>query len=73
MSDIPFKILPTDRVFQDSPDAGWPECICSRCGQPIGEDDCPIRAWTEDGKSEWRYHPACLGAETFSSIDIEEE
>lgn len=72
MSEAPFKILPTDRVFQDSPDAGWPECICSRCGKPIPENDQPIRCWTEDGKLEWRYHPACLGFKTFPEEELDE-
>lgn len=59
-------IHPTDRAFTDSPDAGWPECLCSRCGEPITEADCEaegpvIRIWPEHGACEWRYHPRCLG------------
>ncbi len=67
---IQIPILLTDKVFNDSPDAGTPECICSRCLKPIKEDEVPIRAWltstlyTIDNqripKLEWRYHANCL-------------
>lgn len=33
----PFDILPTDTKFSNSPDAGDPTCICSRCFLPINE------------------------------------
>ncbi len=56
---INVTILDTDRAFTTSPDAGDPECLCSRCGKPIGEDEVPIRAW--NGNLEYRYHQACLG------------
>lgn len=56
------EIRQSDRIFTDSPDAG-PECLCSRCGKPITEDDGPpIRAWPENSNCEYRYHPVCLGA-----------
>jgi len=29
--------------FEDSPDAGHPDCICSYCGFLIDEDDFPFR------------------------------
>lgn len=58
----PFVILPTDRYFFDSPEAGEPGCICSRCLLQIREEDCCIRAWSDDGTLEWRYHPQCIGA-----------
>ncbi len=64
------KILHTDRVFTDSPDEGWPECICSRCGKQIKEGEVAIRAWPESGKLEWRYHPACLGFQSCDETDI---
>jgi hypothetical protein len=57
-----FDILPTDVKFYDSPFAGDPACICSRCHLPIGEDDVPIRAWPEVGGYEYRFHPKCVGA-----------
>jgi hypothetical protein len=62
----------TIRFFDDSPDAGHPDCICSRCGERIEgpdertltgafEDDNeyapPVRMWSEDGKREARFHP----------------
>lgn len=46
------KPLETDKLFDDSPDTGWPECICSRCSQVIGENECPIRCWTVNEKNE---------------------
>lgn len=80
--DIPpfyyVKIIPkmievklTDKVFYDSPNAGDPDCLCSRCLKAIREEDEPIiRAWpTEegdhgfdpkgDGGTEFRYCHAC--------------
>lgn len=54
------EILPTDKKFQDSPDAGDPSCWCSRCLLPIGEDDVPLRAFPEDGSGEYRYHIQCV-------------
>jgi len=41
----------TDQAFPDSPNAG-PDCLCSRCGKAIIDDDdvfmmCPIRVWTD--------------------------
>lgn len=62
-------LLPTDRRFTDSPDVGLPECICSRCGKPIGEDEVPIRVWPADQSYEYRFHPACLGFQTFADHD----
>ncbi len=41
--DKMIKILCTDTKFYDSPDAGDPACLCSRCGKVI--DDAPIRAF----------------------------
>jgi hypothetical protein len=55
------RIDPGDRKFTDSPDAGHPKCLCSRCGKRIGEDIVPVRAFPEDGACEYRYHPACVG------------
>jgi hypothetical protein len=61
MTNPVFKILPTDQPFSDSPDAGDPGCLCSRCGLPIIEDDGPVRAWPDDESYEYRFHPACMG------------
>ena len=44
------SIKSTDKVFQDSPDAGDPVCLCSRCLQVIAENDCPLRCWPEKGE-----------------------
>lgn len=54
-----FEILPTDRMFIDSPQPG-PDCLCSRCGMPITEG-IPIRAVDERSIYEYRYHPDCAG------------
>lgn len=63
--------LPGDTFFRDSPDSGDPACLCSRCGQPIAEDEVAVRIWPkppgpgepledhQDG--EYRYHQACAG------------
>ncbi len=55
-----FSVLPTDTLFSDSPDVGEPTCVCSRCNQPIGEDEVPIRAFLPDGTGEYRYHADCI-------------
>lgn len=49
---MPIEILESDRGFKDSPDAGHPDCICSRCGGPTYEDEFLIRAWTTNEKGE---------------------
>lgn len=72
MTEDLFKILHTDRRFTDSPDAGDPRCICSRCGQLINEDDGPVRAWPDDGSYEYRFHPACMGFQTFPDEVMDE-
>jgi hypothetical protein len=58
------NVLQTDRMFMDSPDAGDPKCLCSRCGLVIPDGIGIIRAWPEIGEGEYRYHPSCLGAVT---------
>jgi len=63
----------TDTLFQDSPDSGQPECICSRCGKMI-EDGAAIRVFVNEGRDgEYRYHRACVGAETLTSFEEEED
>ncbi len=62
-------VMPDDICFTNSPDAGDPACLCSRCKQPITEEDAekalPIRVWPDEGRGgeyrEYRYHPWCLG------------
>ena len=55
------KIIKTDKLFQNSPDAGEPECICSRCGEVIDEEEIPIRAFVDDFRGgKYRYHPHCF-------------
>lgn len=43
---------PTDKLFEDSPDCGHPDCICSRCGSRIQEYEMPIRLTTTNEKGE---------------------
>lgn len=55
---------PTDTLFIDSPDAGHPACLCSRCGNIIGEDEIPMREWPSDVatsliSTEYRYCDSC--------------
>ncbi len=66
MTTMQLKPIPF-QYFTDSPDAGDPRCLCSLCGFPIGEDDTPIRMWTDDGKQEARFHFDCFK----SIVDID--
>lgn len=76
---LEFKCLPEyqDKIrwFEDSPDAGLPECICSLCGEVIGtpwwensgaEDkgDFPIRAFDTERNLEARFHIDCFSKVT---------
>ncbi len=64
------NILPTDRIFSNSPDVG-PNCTCSRCGKPILKG-VPIRCWPDmNTKHEYRFHPQCLGLTVIEDDDIE--
>jgi len=49
----------TIKWFFDSPDAGFPECICSSCGQLIKEDEVPIRLFDTENNMEARFHVIC--------------
>lgn len=51
-----------DRVFNDSPDVGRPNCKCSHCAELI-EKGVPVRFFLPTNQ-EYRYHPECLGMET---------
>ena len=46
MKETHLKIWPTDKFFNDSPNAGETECICSRCHRHIKENEkvarCPV-------------------------------
>lgn len=69
-----FDILPTDRMFLDSPEPGR-DCICSRCGRPITEG-IPIRVVPDDADPrttnyEYRYHPGCIGAYASDEVDFD--
>lgn len=60
MNEIHINVM-HDRLFDDSPSAGDPNCLCSRCGQVIESKWVPIRAFLPNGQGEYRYHPACVG------------
>ena len=51
-------VSPTDKLFADSPDAGHPDCLCSRCGLRIYDDEIPIRFFAENDL-EYRFHHEC--------------
>lgn len=54
--------IPKITWFRDSPDVGDPTCICSWCGQPIGEREAPIvRLFDSDAGTEARFHRRCTG------------
>jgi hypothetical protein len=56
-------LLETDTLFDDSPDAGDPECLCSRCLKQIPEKDSPIiRMWPDGENKEYRYCRKCMEA-----------
>lgn len=44
--------------FEDSPDAGHPDCICSVCRKQINDDDNPLRIYED--KFEARFHNDCF-------------
>ena len=52
-------LLESDKKFYDSPDTGWPECICSRCGNMIKELEMPLHLWPDGENSEYRFCEAC--------------
>jgi hypothetical protein len=57
---LPFKILPTDELFTDSPFEGDEDCLCSRCGSQIPEEACALRAWVDEGRGgEYRWCDYC--------------
>lgn len=67
------EVLSTDVRFFDSPDAGDPACVCSRCGSPIGEHVVPVRMWPAKSLAksedyEYRFHPQCLGLEVYADL-----
>jgi hypothetical protein len=61
--DEKFVVLTSDKLFFDSPDAGQPECICSRCGNMIKEDETVIRVFHLKINAENRYCEKCSGIE----------
>lgn len=55
-----------DKLFSDSPMAGDLDCLCSRCGEIIQEEEVPIRMWTtnengevDDNSQEYRFCEKC--------------
>ena len=51
-------------LWQDSPNAGDPDCLCSLCLERISADEVPIRMWPFEGmemnvKGELRFHLLC--------------
>ena len=69
-----FELRPdTDVLFADAAQPGDPECLCSRCLTEIPEDAVPVMAWSKRRPTHvYRFHPACLGMETFDDIDAGE-
>ena len=45
--------------FDDSPDPGTPECVCSWCGNLIQEGDTLLRIFHYSEHSEARLHVVC--------------
>lgn len=64
MSHSPFRITPDDTRWPGPYHVEeGPDCLCSRCGQPILAEDVAIRMWPEEdpNRYSYRFHPACLG------------
>jgi hypothetical protein len=66
------ELRPADKLFDNSPDAGHPQCICSRCGERIQEGEFPIRMFTTNGigevdehSKEARYCEFCMTGEKY--------
>lgn len=67
------QVRETDKAFTDSPDAGHPACLCSRCGGKIGPNEMPIRMWPQPGDRsynpnediEYRYCQQCMTGVAF--------
>jgi hypothetical protein len=75
------EIFQTDTGYLNSPEAGEPSCICSRCMRTITENELPLRLMglrhTTDGccysrgdqqAYEYRYCDACQLAMGFSFL-----
>lgn len=56
---MPLEIRLKDKEFTDSPDAGHPDCICSRCGSVIAKKEMPLRAFNQKNNTEYRYCESC--------------
>jgi hypothetical protein len=59
-------IRQTDSGSRNSPNTGHPDCICSRCGSVITENQVPIRMWdtnqqgnVDEQSLEYRYCEKC--------------
>lgn len=69
---MPIKVLPTDTRFTTSPFEGDPDCLCSRCGNQIREDEFALRAWPKNDRFEYRYCDACQERMGFQRIPYDE-
>jgi hypothetical protein len=70
---IPFTegVTEYDKPFLDSPDCGSPECLCSRCALPIATG--AVRMWPNEKNIEYRFHGECVGFQTNSDLDDEDD
>lgn len=74
------NIRPTDKAFDKSPDAGDPDCVCSRCGNQIQEGEFPIRFFTtnnagevDESSMEYRLCEYCTTGEKYFRCEGYEE
>ena len=66
--------LPGDIFFFHSPDAGQPDCLCSRCGKKIEEWQSPcFRMFAKLDKTEYRYHWGCIGGKDRTKEEFDDE
>ncbi|MEW6306767.1 MAG: hypothetical protein AB1705_25145 [Verrucomicrobiota bacterium] len=62
MNAVQIVVQPTDLVFTESPDAGDPQCVCSRCQRRIGEEEGAVIRASASESTELRYCNDCAAA-----------
>jgi len=53
-TNIRLDIKESDHVNHDTSDL-----LCSRCRNPVKENDIPLKVWKHDGKDMLIYCPSC--------------
>jgi hypothetical protein len=68
--------LETDKLFDDSPDTGHKDCICSRCAAQIQNNEHAMRVWTtnnsdrvDENSQEYRYCELCMTGKKYFNCE----